>query len=197
MSDRLRRYRDKRSGESGEPQGRAGKAGRGGEKAPRFVIQKHAARSLHYDFRLEVDGTLRSWAVPKGPSTDPREKRLAVEVEDHPLDYVDFEGTIGKGNYGAGAVIVWDAGTYRNLDESKDMAKAIEGGHAKFWLDGEKLRGGWTLQRTHRGSKPQWLLIKRRDEEADARRNPQSTQPESVRSGRTVEEVAEEASEDS
>src|SRR5688572_9687974 len=111
-----------------------------------FVVQKHAASRLHYDFRLEVDGTLRSWAVPKGPSTDPREKRLAVEVEDHPLAYADFEGVIGEGNYGAGAVIVWDAGTYRNLDEERSMAEAIESGHAKFWLDGEKLKGGWTLQ---------------------------------------------------
>ena len=162
----------------------------------RFVIQKHAARTLHYDFRLEVDGVLRSWAVPKGPSTDPREKRLAVEVEDHSLEYGDFEGVIGEAGYGAGAVIVWDAGTYRNLDEERSMADALDGGHAKVWLEGEKLRGGWTLQRTHAGDKPQWLLIKRRDEGADARRNPQSTQPESVRSGRTVEQVSREAAAD-
>jgi len=159
--------------------------------SPRFVIQKHAASSLHYDFRLEVDGTLRSWAVPKGPSTDPRVKRLAVEVEDHALGYIDFEGAIGRGLYGAGAVIVWDAGTYRNLDEERIMAEAIAAGHAKVWLEGEKLTGGWTLQRTGGGAKPQWLLIKRRDEAADARRDPVSTQPESIRSGRTVERVAE------
>ena len=188
MSDRLQRYRSKRTGKSGEPAGEVTRAGK--RRGNRFVIQKHDARRLHYDFRLEVDGTLRSWAVPKGPSTDPREKRLAVEVEDHPLDYVDFEGTIGAGNYGAGAVIVWDRGTYTNLDESRDMATSIEAGHVKFWLEGEKLRGGWTLQRTHGGEKPQWLLIKRRDEDADARRNPVSTQPESVQSGRTIEEVA-------
>jgi DNA ligase D-like protein (predicted 3'-phosphoesterase) len=156
---------------------------------PRFVIQQHDATTLHYDFRLEVDGTLRSWAVPKGPSTDPREKRLAVQVEDHSLAYGDFEGVIG-GGYGSGAVIVWDAGTYRNLDEERSMAAALDAGHAKFWLEGEKLRGGWTLHRTNRGAKPQWLLIKRRDEGADARRNPQSTQPESVKTGRTVQEVA-------
>ena len=143
------------------------------------------------DFRLEVDGTLRSWAVPKGPSTDPREKRLAVEVEDHPLDYADFEGVIGEG-YGRGAVIVWDAGTYRNLDEDRSMAEALEAGHARVWLEGHKLRGGWSLVRTGRGAKPQWLLIKRRDEGADARRRPQSTQPESVKTGRTIEQVAEE-----
>ena len=155
---------------------------------PRFVIQQHDATTLHYDFRLEVDGVLRSWAVPKGPSTDPREKRLAVEVEDHSLAYGDFEGVIG-GGYGSGAVIVWDAGTYRNLDAERSMAEALDDGHAKFWLEGEKLRGGWTLHRTNAGAKPQWLLIKRRDEGADARRNPQSTQPESVKTGRTVQEV--------
>lgn len=157
--------------------------------APRFVIQKHDARRLHYDFRLEVDGVLRSWAVPKGLSTDPREKRLAVEVPDHSLEYADFEGVV-NGSYGAGAVIVWDRGTYRNLDAEGSMAEAIEAGHVKVWLQGEKLKGGWTLQRTSGGEHPQWLLIKRRDEEADARRNPQSTQPASVRSGRTIEEVA-------
>jgi DNA ligase D-like protein (predicted 3'-phosphoesterase) len=157
----------------------------------RFVIQKHAATRLHYDFRLEVDGALRSWAVPKGLSTDPGQKRLAVEVEDQSLEYADFEGVIGEGSYGAGAVIVWDAGTYRNLDETQSMAEAIAAGHVKIWLEGEKLRGGWTLQRTRQGAKPQWLLIKRRDEVADARRRPESTQPKSVKSGRTVEQVAE------
>jgi DNA ligase D-like protein (predicted 3'-phosphoesterase) len=195
MADRLKRYRDKRDPDRSPEPGvrersgatRARRPGRG--KAPRFVIQKHDASTLHYDFRLEVDGTLRSWAVPKGPSTDPREKRLAVEVEDHPLEYADFEGVIGEG-YGSGAVIVWDAGSYRNLDEERSMADALDAGHAKFWLEGEKLTGGWTLQRTHAGAKPQWLLIKRRDEGADARRNPQSTQPESVKTGRTIEEVA-------
>jgi DNA ligase D-like protein (predicted 3'-phosphoesterase) len=157
---------------------------------PSFVIQKHDATSLHYDFRLEVDGVLRSWAVPKGPSTDPREKRLAVEVEDHSLAYGDFEGVIGESSYGAGAVIVWDAGTYRNLDQERSMAAALEAGHASFWLEGAKLHGGWTLHRTGAGRKPQWLLIKRRDAGADERRDPQSTQPESVLSGRTVEQVA-------
>jgi DNA ligase D-like protein (predicted 3'-phosphoesterase) len=160
---------------------------------PRFVIQKHAASSLHYDFRLEVDGVLASWAVPKGPSTDPRVKRLAVEVEDHPLGYGDFEGAIGKGSYGAGAVIVWDTGTYENLAEGQSMAEAIRRGHVSVRLHGQKLRGGYTLQRTGRSGKPQWLLIKRRDEGADARRNPVSTEPRSVLSGRTVEEVAAEA----
>ena len=158
----------------------------------RFVIQKHGASTLHYDFRLEVDGVLCSWAVPKGLSTDPREKRLAVEVEDHSLSHIDFEGEIISG-YGAGTVIVWDAGIYRNLDEQRSMSESLAAGHAKFWLEGKKLSGGWTLQRTRGGTKPQWLLIKRRDERADARRNPQSTQPESVKTGRTIEQVAHQA----
>ena len=156
------------------------------------MIQKHAASSLHYDFRVEIDGVLASWAVPKGPSTDPRVKRLAIEVEDHPLDYGGFEGTIGKGLYGAGSVIVWDTGPYENLGEGS-MAEARERGHLSLWLHGQKLRGGYTLQRTGGGDKPRWLLVKRRDDEADARRNPVSTEPESVISGRTVEEVAAEA----
>jgi DNA ligase D-like protein (predicted 3'-phosphoesterase) len=153
----------------------------------RFVIQQHAATTLHFDFRLEINGVLRSWAVPKGPSTDPREKRLAVEVEDHSLEYADFEGAIGEG-YGAGRVIVWDAGTYRPLTEGSP-ADALDNRHLSFWLEGQKLRGGWTLQRTHAGEKPQWLLIKRRDEGADARRNPVGTQPESVLSGRTIDDL--------
>jgi DNA ligase D-like protein (predicted 3'-phosphoesterase) len=160
---------------------------------PIFVIQKHAASSLHYDFRLEVDGVLKSWAVPKGPSTDPREKRLAVEVEDHPLSWGSFEGVIGEG-YGAGAVIVWDTGPYRELGDAP-LARQLEDGRASFWLEGEKIRGGYTLTRTRMrgGGKPQWLLIKRRDEEADARRRPVSTQPESVLTGRTIEQVAAES----
>lgn len=193
VSDRLSDYRRKRDPARTPEPGVAPASvprRRRRPRQPRFVIQKHAATRLHYDFRLEVDGTLRSWAVPKGPSTDPRVKRLAVEVEDHPLEYGDFEGMIGEGAYGAGAVIIWDAGTYRNLDEERSMAQALSDGHAKFWLEGEKLTGGFTLQRTRAGAKPQWLLIKRRDERADARRNPQSTQPRSVKSGRTIEEVA-------
>jgi DNA ligase D-like protein (predicted 3'-phosphoesterase) len=154
--------------------------------APRFVIQKHAASSLHYDFRLEAGGALKSWAVPKGPSTDPREKRLAMQVEDHSLEYGDFEGTIPEGSYGAGAVIVWDTGSYRSLSEEVPMEQALADGHAAFWLEGRKLQGGWTLQ--HIGGR-RWLLIKRRDEKADARRNPVSTQPESVLSGRTIDQL--------
>src|SRR5918992_6169462 len=111
---------------------------------PRFVIQKHAARSLHYDFRLEAAGVLKSWAVPKGPSTDPTQKRLAMRVEDHAIEYATFEGVIPKGSYGAGAVIVWDRGPYRNLTESKGesipLEQAVERGHLSVWLEGKKLR---------------------------------------------------------
>jgi len=171
-----------RGAPSGDARERAARRG-----APRFVIQQHAASSNHFDLRLAVDGVLKSWAVPKGPSTDPREKRLAVQVEDHPLDYADFEGRIAEG-YGAGTVIVWDHGTFEPLTEG-DPGEALEKGHLSFWIDRQKLRGGYTLQRTRGGEKPQWLLIKRCDEGADARRNPVSTQPESVMSGRTVDEA--------
>ena len=152
---------------------------------PRFVIQQHHATSMHYDFRLEVDGAFKSWAVPKGPSTDPRDKRLAMAVEDHKLSWGDFEGVIEEGRYGAGPVIVWDRGTYENL-RAEPMAAAVAAGHASFWLEGEKLRGGWSLR--HTGGR-QWLLVKRRDEEADARRRPVSTQPRSVLTGRTIDEL--------
>ncbi len=157
---------------------------------PLFVIQKHAASTLHYDFRLEVGDVLRSWAVPKGPSTDPRDKRLAMAVEDHSRDYADFEGVIEEG-YGAGAVIVWDTGTYANRTERDGeevpIDEALDDGHAVVELHGEKLRGAFALTRT--GGR-RWLLVKKRDEDADARRNPTSTQPESVLSGRTIEQVA-------
>jgi DNA ligase D-like protein (predicted 3'-phosphoesterase) len=196
MNRSLTEYRKRRDfGRTNEPRGRRG--GKRPRRQPSFVIQKHAARSLHYDFRLEVGGVLKSWAVPKGPSTDPREKRLAMEVEDHPLDYGDFEGVIPEGQYGAGAVIVWDRGSYRNITEKDGkevpLERALGDGHVTVWLEGEKLRGGYSLQRISGGAKPRWLLIKRRDERADARRNPTSSQPESVLSGRRVEEVSTQA----
>jgi DNA ligase D-like protein (predicted 3'-phosphoesterase) len=159
-------------------------------KQPIFVVQKHAATSLHYDFRLEAEGVLKSWAVPKGPSLDPRDKRLAMRVEDHALDYAGFEGVIAKGEYGAGPVIVWDRGTYRPLDD-ETLAAGLQKGHAKFWLDGQKLRGGFSLRRWgSEGDREKWLLVKIDDEGADRRRRPVSSQPESVLSGRTIEEVA-------
>ena len=164
-------------------------------RRPIFVIQKHAARTLHYDLRLEVDGVLKSWAVPKGPSTDPREKRLAIAVEDHALDHADFEGRIGQSSYGAGAVIVWDTGPYGNRTERDGrkvpMQRALAEGHVVVELEGRKLRGRYALTRTgEQRGREQWLLVKVRDEAADARRNPVSTQPESVLSGRTIEDVA-------
>jgi DNA ligase D-like protein (predicted 3'-phosphoesterase) len=165
-------------------------------KKPVFVIQKHDARNLHYDFRVEVNGVLKSWAVPKGPSTDPKEKRLAIPTEDHPLSYADFEGSIPEGEYGAGTVIVWDSGYYRNLREEKtkdetSMEKALEEGRVEVWLEGKKLKGGYALIRTGKGDYTRWLLIKMDDEEADARRNPLRTEPKSVLSGKTIEEMRE------
>jgi DNA ligase D-like protein (predicted 3'-phosphoesterase) len=158
-----------------------------------FVVQKHHASSLHYDFRLEAEGVLKSWAVPKGPSTDPRERRLAMPVEDHQIAYGDFEGVIPEGEYGAGPVIVWDTGTYRNTTERDGspvpIERALHDGHATVWLEGEKLVGGYSLRRM--GGGRGWLLVKRRDEHADARRNPVSSRPESVKTGRTIEEVGE------
>jgi DNA ligase D-like protein (predicted 3'-phosphoesterase) len=171
---------------SGEP---AGRRRRGRSKEPIFVVQKHDASTLHYDFRLEIDGVLASWAVPKGPSTDPREKRLAAPTDDHPLDYADFEGVIPEGEYGAGTVIVWDKGTFRNLDEDSTLTEGRRKGRLNVWLDGEKLRGGYALTRFREGRDEAWLLIKKRDEEADARRNPVRSEPKSAQSGRTLKQV--------
>jgi DNA ligase D-like protein (predicted 3'-phosphoesterase) len=157
------------------------------------VIQKHDATSLHYDFRLEAGGVLKSWAVPKGPSTNPNDKRLAMQTEDHPLDYASFEGVIPEGQYGAGPVIVWDTDAYRNLTEKDGrevpVEDAVRSGHVTVWLEGKKLKGGYALTRIGGGKKARWILVKMKDEAADARRNPVSTQPESVLSGRTVEEL--------
>jgi DNA ligase D-like protein (predicted 3'-phosphoesterase) len=190
--DSLAEYRRKRDpGKSPEPAGRARRGRRGGT---RFVIQQHDATAMHWDFRLEAAGVLKSWAVPKGPSTDPREKRLAMPTEDHPLDYAGFEGVIPEGQYGAGPVIVWDTGTYRNLTEKNGqevpVEDAVDAGHVKVFLEGEKLRGAYALTRTGTGKKPRWILVKMKDEHADARRDPVRTQPRSVTSGKTVEELA-------
>jgi DNA ligase D-like protein (predicted 3'-phosphoesterase) len=142
---------------------------------------------MHWDFRLEVAGVFKSWAVPRGPSTDPRDKRLAMEVDDHQISWGEFEGVIPEGEYGAGPVIVWDRGEYRPLTE-EPVEDALANGHLSFWLEGEKLRGGWTLRRIEDEGR-RWLLVKRRDDEADARRKPVSTQPESVVSGRRIDEL--------
>ncbi|MDD4252330.1 MAG: DNA polymerase ligase N-terminal domain-containing protein, partial [Methanoculleus horonobensis] len=150
---------------------------------------------LHYDFRLEADGVLKSWAVPKGPSMSPKEKRLAVPTEDHPLDYAGFEGVIPEGSYGAGTVLVWDRGTYQNLTEKGgkriEVAEAIRRGHVSFRLEGEKLRGGYALTRFRTGKGEAWLLVKMDDAEADPGRNPVVTEPRSVVSGRSLNEIAE------
>jgi DNA ligase D-like protein (predicted 3'-phosphoesterase) len=163
------------------------------------VIQKHDASTLHYDLRLEVDGVLKSWAVPKGPSTDPSEKRLAVMTEDHPLGYADFEGVIPKGEYGAGTVLVWDRGRYDNLradgDDPKTLTQSLDDGLVEIRLHGQKLSGGYALKRIRGGNeeKSQWLLIKMRDDAADARRNPTSTEPKSVVSRRDLDDVDEDS----
>jgi len=191
-------YRSKRNFDrTGEPRG---SGDRKSSRQPQFVIQKHDASSLHYDFRIEADGVLKSWAVPKGPSTDPSEKRLAIPTEDHPLEYADFEGTIPEDQYGGGTVLVWDRGPYRNITdkdgEIRPIANAIEAGHVLIELDGEKLSGGYALHRTGAGDNARWLLVKMDDEHADARRNPVSTEQESVESGRTLQQVADEEGDD-
>ncbi len=138
-----------------------------------FVIQKHQASHLHYDFRIEVNGALKSWAVPKGPSIDPSQKRLAMPTEDHPYDYAHFEGIIPEGNYGAGTVMVWDIGTYTLIEKENpiSMKEALKNGQVEIWLEGKKLHGGYTLIRIGTGTDDErWLLIKMRDEYADKKR---------------------------
>ena len=186
MKSALQPYFDKRDFKiTSEPTG--GKASRG---ALSFVVQKHAATRLHYDFRLELDGTLKSWAVPKGPSLDPADKRMAVHVEDHPIAYASFEGTIPKGQYGAGEVIVWDKGTWEPVGDARAGYRA---GKLKFRLHGQKLQGGWTLVRMHgrEGERQEpWLLIKERDDAARpaAEYSIVEAEPASVVSGTTIED---------
>ena len=188
----LKDYQEKRDFKrTPEPAG-----GRGpGSQEPIFVIQKHAARRLHYDFRLEVDGVLKSWAIPKGPSTDPQDKRLAVPTEDHPLEYAGFEGVIPEGEYGGGTVLVWDTGSYRNLTEKKGAGHSHGPGDwrtatSRFGWRGDKLKGGYALTRFKTGKDESWLLVKADDAEADPRRNPVADEPGSVLTGRTIEEIS-------
>ncbi len=171
-----------------EPSG--GRAKAGAAKRLSFVVQMHRATRLHWDFRLEADGVLKSWAVPKGPSLDPGEKRLAMHVEDHPFDYRTFEGIIPKGNYGAGEVIVWDRGTYR-LQEGTSTTQQIAKGSLKFELFGKKLHGGFALVRIkgRDGEENAWLLIKERDENADPKWRVEE-HAESAKSGRTLADIA-------
>jgi len=182
----LQRYRQKRDfARTPEPAG--GKRSKTGFS---YVIQKHAASHLHYDFRLELDGVLLSWAVPKGPSLDPKVRRLAMQTEDHPIDYGGFEGTIPQGEYGGGTVMVWDRGTWEPLDDPK---KGYAKGHLRFALHGEKLRGGWHLVRTGKADddkKRSWLLFKSQDEEAETSASIVEEQLDSALTGRTMDQIA-------
>jgi bifunctional non-homologous end joining protein LigD len=165
--------------------------GRATASSGRYVVQRHRATRLHYDFRLELGGVLMSWAIPRGPTLDPGQRRLAVHVEDHPLSYYAFEGVIPKGEYGGGDVIVWDWGRWTADPDTPDAARALRDGELKFRLDGQKLHGSFVLLRMpwREGRKEQWLLIHRRDEDAvpgwDA-----EDYPESVKTGRTNDDVA-------
>jgi DNA ligase D-like protein (predicted 3'-phosphoesterase) len=154
-----------------------------GVSAGVFVVQEHAARTRHFDLRLEVSGTMRSWALPKGPSMDPAVRRFAAQVEDHPLSHNDFEGKAGEGG-----VIVWDRGAYERGGRVP-WPDALERGHAVFVLHGEKLRGGFALQRTRGGEKPEWLLIKRKDDAARPGTDVVAEAPRSVLSGRALEQI--------
>ncbi len=184
----LRTYNAKRRFDvTPEPRGKASR--RGGDA---FVIQKHAARRLHYDFRLELDGVMKSWAVTRGPSLDPGEKRLAVHVEDHPVEYNTFEGIIPQGQYGGGTVMIWDRGRWSPED---DPHKAYAKGHLSFQLDGEKLHGLWHLVRMRKRqgeTRENWLLIKGHDEFERGRRDPDILEemPRSAASGRSMDEIA-------
>jgi len=166
-------------------------------KKPIFVIHKHAASHLHYDVRLEIDGVLKSWAVPKGPSTNPAQKHLAVLVEDHPLDYASFEGVISPPSYGAGTVMVWDTGTYRNIKAKNGlvvpMDQCLKNGRIEVWLEGKKLTGGYALIRTKLQKGEGWLLLKMNDAHADRRRNILK-EDTSAATGRSMEEIEEASS---
>ena len=190
---KLTEYRQKRDfSRTDEP---AGGRVRASQKLV-FVIQKHAASHLHYDLRLELDGVMKSWAVPKGPSLDPSVKRLAMQVEDHPIEYNSFEGTIPKGEYGGGTVMLWDRGTYSYGGANPDPLEGLRGGYKKgdfkFVLNGKRLQGSWVLVRTRSDSrgKQQWLLIKHKDEYAVPGSDVTAEHLTSVRTGRTMEEIA-------
>lgn len=189
MLDRLKTYRAKRDFiRTSEPAGKLRKSGR----KLAYLIQKHAARRLHYDFRLEWNGTLMSWAVPKGPSENPNDKRLAVHVEDHPIEYGSFEGTIPKGQYGGGTVMLWDRGSW---EPHGDPDEALRKGKLSFELHGERLKGNWALVRLHshgkKGKGDNWLLIKEKDELARRTGKPAvERETTSAKSGRGMEEIA-------
>ncbi len=186
----LKEYKQKRDfNATPEPSGKIGKS----STEPIYVIQKHQASNLHYDLRLESNGILKSWAVPKGPSMDPKVKRLAVPTEDHPMAYADFEGVIPEGHYGAGTVIVWDSGTFQNTKgEEASFAENLEEGHATINIKGSKLLGDFALIRTKRGGdRPQWLFFKMKDDYAKPGSDITSEKPDSSKTGRSLTEVAE------
>jgi bifunctional non-homologous end joining protein LigD len=170
----------------------AGKVPRTRTKALHFVIQKHAASHLHYDLRLELDGVMKSWAVPKGPSLDPSVKRLAMEVEDHPISYNSFEGTIPEGEYGGGTVMLWDRGTYEAEDGggADSLREGHERGDLKVVFHGKRMHGSWVLVRMRRPGRPQWLFIKHDDEHATAKKDITVVNDTSVTTGRTMEQIA-------
>jgi len=188
----LEDYRAKRSfRRTPEPRGRKTHA----RAKPIFVVQKHDASTLHYDFRIEADGILKSWAIPKGPSMNPRDKRLAVPTEDHPLTYAAFEGVIPDGQYGAGTVMVWDTGIVENIKKDDlggeiPLAAQIENGHATFLLDGMKLKGAFALIRSGKGGQQRWFLIKMVDDEADPGYDPVTSEPDSAITNRSLDEIS-------
>ncbi len=186
--DLLKKYKQMRDfGDTPEPAGGKPKKG----KLPIFVIQKHAASHLHYDFRLEMEGVLKSWAIPKGPSYDPATKRLAMMTEDHPYDYAAFEGVIPEGNYGAGNVIIWDNGTWEFIGPGDNPVRALKSGDLKFKMNGKKMFGEWALFRI-KGRSPkgnEWLLVKHRDQFANEKIDITEVAPKSVVSNRTLEDV--------
>lgn len=191
MSDLLRKYKQMRDfGETHEPAGRTKKLAKG----PIFVIQKHQASHLHYDFRLEMEGVLKSWAVPKGPSYDPTVRRLAMMTEDHPYDYAAFEGVIPAGNYGAGNVIIWDQGTWELIEPGNDPVAALKSGKLTFRMHGKKMFGEWALVKIRgKGSSDkgnEWLLLKHRDQFANDQIDVTKVAPRSVVSNRTIDEVS-------
>jgi bifunctional non-homologous end joining protein LigD len=189
MADLLKKYRAMRDfGDTPEPAGGKPKK----TKLPIFVIQQHHASHMHYDFRLEMEGVLKSWAVPKGPSYDPTVKRLAMMTEDHPYDYASFEGVIPAGNYGGGNVIIWDNGTWEFIEPGNDPVKAVRAGKLTFRMFGKKMFGEWALVKIHGrpGSKGnEWLLLKHRDEFANPDVDVTVLAPRSVVSNKTVDEI--------
>ncbi len=193
MMNQLEAYKNKRDfSKTPEPQGLTGQK----QNGMVYAVQKHHAKTLHYDLRLEMSGVLKSWAIPKGPSADPSQKKLAIPTEDHPLDYAHFEGIIPPGQYGAGTVILWDRGTYKNHKDDISLQQALKQGKLEIFIDGQKLKGSYVLLRTGKENdpKPRWLFIKMKDDYADASANLTQTHPQSVLSGKTIEELEEENS---